>query len=228
MANREYEVALSFAGEQRAYVQEVAAGLQAAGVRYFFDERSVADMWGEDLVGYLDRVYRRDSRFAVVFVSVAYAAKVWPRAELRSALARAVEEKGAYILPVRFDDTDLPGLLPTVGDLNARHLEAGDIVRALLQKLGRASAQAQRPAPGRVPQVPRRTSTPTLRRKNALLGHVRDCTLAARRPFARRRSHDAQLLGLPVSRFGVRCRLRAVLVRPRVDTPRSDQRRWAG
>ena len=106
---------------------------------HFFDERAPAEMWGEDLVTYLDRVYRRDARFVAVFVSAEYAEKVWTRTEFRSALARAIQEKGAYILPVRFDETELPGLLPTTGNLDARQLKPADVVNALLQKLGRTA-----------------------------------------------------------------------------------------
>ena len=41
-----YDIALSFAGEDRAYVQEVATALQAAGVKVFYDEFETADLWG--------------------------------------------------------------------------------------------------------------------------------------------------------------------------------------
>ena len=48
----------------------------------------------------------------VVFISAEYAARDWTRAELGAALARAVRERREYVLPARFDDTLLPGLLP--------------------------------------------------------------------------------------------------------------------
>jgi hypothetical protein len=41
---------------------------------------------------------------------------VWTSLEARSAQARALEEKGSeYILPIRVDDIELEGLLPTIG-----------------------------------------------------------------------------------------------------------------
>ena len=43
------------------------------------------------------------------------ACKVWPTPELRSAQARALSQSVEYILPVRFDETEIPGLLNTVG-----------------------------------------------------------------------------------------------------------------
>ena len=42
-----YEVVLSFAGEQRVYVEEVARMLTAAGVRIFYDNYEVANIWGK-------------------------------------------------------------------------------------------------------------------------------------------------------------------------------------
>lgn len=153
MPDFKHEVALSFAGEQRTYVQQVAAGLDAAGVSNFFDERASVEMWGEDLAVYLERVYRNEARFVVVFVSAEYAEKAWPRREFRSALARAIEEKGAYILPVRFDDTELPGLLPTVGYLSAQELQPIDVVRAIQEKLGHDVVSDEPAQPTRTPRV---------------------------------------------------------------------------
>jgi hypothetical protein len=47
----------------------------------------------------------------VVFVSAEYAARDWTRLERRAALNRAVRERREYVLPARFDDKPLPGLL---------------------------------------------------------------------------------------------------------------------
>ena len=50
----------------------------------------------------------------VVFLSAEYAARDWTRPERRAALARAVRERREYVLPARFDDTLLPGLLSDI------------------------------------------------------------------------------------------------------------------
>lgn len=109
-----YDIALSFAGEQRDYVRAVASCLKQTEVTYFFDEDNRVDLWGRNLVDVLDRTYRHRARFVVMFVSRAYAEKVWPNLERQSAQSRAIEEVEPYILPVRFDDTDLPGLQRSV------------------------------------------------------------------------------------------------------------------
>ena len=71
-----------------------------------------------------------------MFVSRHYAAKIWPAAERKAALARAMEQKGAYILPVRIDDTELEGLLPIVDYKSYDRYGTEGIVDLILQKLG--------------------------------------------------------------------------------------------
>jgi hypothetical protein len=131
----EYDVCLSFAGEQRDYVEMIAAGLKERGLRVFYDADETVDLWGKDLAEHLDHVYRRASRYCVVFISEAYAAKPWTRHERRSALARAIEEEGEYILPVRFDDTELPGLRPTVAYVDLRRYAPETLVEFLVEKV---------------------------------------------------------------------------------------------
>ena len=110
----EFDVAVSFAGEDRELVEEIVSRLKGAGIHVFFDTDYQADMWGEDLVEYLDQVYRVKVRYTIMFISRFYAEKMWTRHERRSALARALEQRSAYILPVRLDSTALDGLRPTM------------------------------------------------------------------------------------------------------------------
>jgi hypothetical protein len=134
----EFDVAMSFAGEDREFVEKVVEPLKKAGVRVFYDSDYMADTWGENLVEYLDEIYRVKARYAIIFVSQRYAAKMWTRHERRSAVARGLQQSSAYVLPVRLDDTNLPGLLPTVGYLDARHVGLDGIVQAALKKLSLA------------------------------------------------------------------------------------------
>jgi hypothetical protein len=115
-----YHIALSFAGEQRDYARAVASCLKQTEVTYFFDEDNRVDLWGRNIVDVLDRTYRHRARFVVMFVSRTYAEKVWPNLERQSAQSRTIEEVEPYILPVRFDDTDLPGLQRSISYVDAR------------------------------------------------------------------------------------------------------------
>jgi hypothetical protein len=45
----QWDVALSFAGAQRDYVEQVAQALQARGVRCFYDDDEEIGQWGKSL-----------------------------------------------------------------------------------------------------------------------------------------------------------------------------------
>ena len=96
-----YDVALSFAGEDRAYVEQVAVALDAAGVHVFYDRLEEANLWGKDLYSYLDEIYRRKARYCIVFISEAYGQKLWTNHERESAQARAFESSGAVFPSLR-------------------------------------------------------------------------------------------------------------------------------
>jgi len=132
-----YDVCLSFAGEQRDYVELIARDLKAAGLDVFYDQdEDIAPMlWGRDLGEYLDYIYREASRFCLMFISADYARKEWTKHERRSALARVIKEGGGYLLPARFDDTELPGLRPTTGYLDLREVAPKTLVEYLVKKL---------------------------------------------------------------------------------------------
>ena len=149
----EFEVALSFAGEDREYVRDVRDKLVTLGRRVFYDEDRLSEMWGTDLPEYLDSVYRERARFAVAFISQHYVAKAWPRHEKRSALARALEEKGPYLLPVRLDDVPVPGLPSTVGCIDARRTGIDQLVKLIVEKLdGSPSVGGRLAWDGRTPR----------------------------------------------------------------------------
>lgn len=129
------DIAISFAGEDRIYAEELATLLIDNGVRVFYDAFAKAELWGEDLYSYLDNIYRTRARFCVVLISKHYAGKLWTNHERRSAQARAFSDAGVYILPIRLDSTDLPGLPPTVGYLQWQNESAEAIVGLIIEKL---------------------------------------------------------------------------------------------
>jgi hypothetical protein len=126
-ATYDYDVALSFAGEDRPYVNEVAELLRAYGVRVFYDVYEQHSLWGKDLYTHLDEVYRLRSRYCVMFLSRYYGEKLWTDHERKSAQARAFNERGEYLLPVRLDPTEIPGVRQTTGYLDGRALSPTDI-----------------------------------------------------------------------------------------------------
>ncbi len=83
-------------------------------------------------------LYRQHARFWVMFISKHYAEKVWTTHERRAALARAMAERTEYVLPARFDDTEIPGLRPTIAYVDPREEAPEQLADLVLQKLGRA------------------------------------------------------------------------------------------
>jgi len=131
----DYDVALSFAGEDRNYVEQVAAYLQNKGVRVFYDNFKKADLWGKNLIDHLGNIYAENSRFIVIFVSKHYAGKKWPDQEHKSARERAFNMQEDCILPARFDDTELPGLSPSTSFIDLRTTSAEELGELIIQKI---------------------------------------------------------------------------------------------
>lgn len=132
-----YEVALSFASEDREYVESVAEYLKNNNIKVFYDKYEEVTLWGKDLAEHLDKVYRGRARYCVMFISKNYANKVWTSHERRSALAKAIEEKEEYILPARFDDTEITGIRSTIGYVDLSKKTPEQLGKMILQKLGR-------------------------------------------------------------------------------------------
>jgi hypothetical protein len=95
----DYDVAISFAGEQRREAEGIARRLRAAGVSVFYDAYEQVDLWGKNLYDHLAGVYQHKARYCLMLVSAAYAAKVWTTHERQNAQARALTENTEYILP---------------------------------------------------------------------------------------------------------------------------------
>jgi hypothetical protein len=133
--SRSYDVALSFAGEDRTYVDAVANALKGLDVEVFYDQFEQVELWGADLAEHLGNVYGKQSRFVVLFASKHYAKKAWPNHEKRFALGAQLKDGKGRILPVRFDDTEIPGLPPTTGYLDLRVLSPEKLAELIRQKI---------------------------------------------------------------------------------------------
>ena len=100
------------------------------------DDFEKIELWGKHLTEELHRVYEYEAQLAVMFISKEYIEKAWPRHERQSMLSRAVREPGEYILPVRFDDTAVPGLQESVGYVQAKDHSPAELATMIAMKLG--------------------------------------------------------------------------------------------
>jgi hypothetical protein len=131
-----YQVALSFAGEQRDYVDAVARALRSRGIAVFYDRFEAVALWGKDGVEFFHRLFAADAAYVVMFISKDYVDKKWTRHERRAALSRAIAEKGEYVLPVRFDDSAVPGLPDTMQYLRAQDYDPAALAALISKKIG--------------------------------------------------------------------------------------------
>lgn len=133
--SREFDIALSFAGEDRGYVDQVANLLRDSGVKVFYDLFEEANLWGKNLYDYLSDIYMNKALYTIMFISKHYAKKLWPTHERQAMQARAFQEHQEYILPARFDDTPIPGVLPTVAYIPLAGREPQNFVEIVQKKL---------------------------------------------------------------------------------------------
>ncbi|MBI2427964.1 MAG: TIR domain-containing protein [Ignavibacteriales bacterium] len=130
-----YDVSFSFAGENRDYVERCADILKTKGIKVFYDSFEKASLWGKNLVDHLADIYSNRSRFVVMFVSEHYIKKAWPTHERQHAQARALVTNDVYILPAKFDDSEVPGLPSTVSYIDLRKTTPEEFVELILKKL---------------------------------------------------------------------------------------------
>jgi tetratricopeptide (TPR) repeat protein len=135
----EYEIVLSFAGEQRKYVEETSKYLKELGIKYFYDYDEQIDLWGKNLTQHLDKIYSEKSLYFIPFISKEYVKKRWTNLELSSALERNMKDKRQdfqqYILPVKFDDTRAPGIPSTIGIIDAKKISPKDLADIIFEKV---------------------------------------------------------------------------------------------
>lgn len=154
-----YDVTLSFAGEDRAHAEALAERLRAVGVKVFYDLYEAASLWGKDLYEHLHSIYSEQASHCVIFVSEHYAKKLWTTHERKAAQERALRERGGeYILPIRIDETRLPGLSETIGYVSIS--EGIDrIAEMLLVKLGKRNSVGRTSTPSVTSSAPEKPAS---------------------------------------------------------------------
>jgi gluconate kinase len=131
-----YDVALSYAREDRMYAEDLADILRNQGVEVFYDRYEKPDLWGKNLYTHLADIYQNKARYCVMFLSRNYALKQWTKHEREAAQARAFKEREEYILPIRLDNTEIPGLPSTIAYLNWNEETIESIADTIIKKLG--------------------------------------------------------------------------------------------
>ncbi|TMQ19178.1 MAG: toll/interleukin-1 receptor domain-containing protein [Deltaproteobacteria bacterium] len=76
-----YDVAISYAGEDRQLGRALYEGLHGRGIKVFFAEAETDWLWGQDLYQVLPNLYAQEAGTVLVLCTTHYCAKHWTRVE---------------------------------------------------------------------------------------------------------------------------------------------------
>lgn len=105
--NYEFDVAISFAGENRELARKFSEKLELFDVSVFFDELYESNLLGKALSKQFTRIFNEDSRFVLCFLDANHHDKIWPTFERETFRARLKDEA---IIPVYLDNTRFLGI----------------------------------------------------------------------------------------------------------------------
>jgi hypothetical protein len=154
---KRFQIALSFPGEQRAYVAQVAEHLanEIGRERLLYDQYHEAEFARPNLDSHLQGLYHDQSELIAVFLCADYERKEWCGLEWRALRDLIKRRRDAEIMPLRFDATEVAGLFSTdgyvwIGD-GRSPTEVADLI---LQRWRQETGQQPKPPQPVIPLIP--------------------------------------------------------------------------
>ena len=139
MSTQRFKIALSFPGEHRSFVEQVASKLAHEVGRYqvLYDRYYEAEFARPDLDTYLQRLYHDESELIAVFLCADYERKEWCGLEWRAVRDLIKKRKASTVMPLRFDNTEIPGLFSIDGYVWIDKRTPEQIADLILQRMGK-------------------------------------------------------------------------------------------
>lgn len=128
-----YDIAVSYASEQKNFVSRVVRILEQEGLHVFYAPDREADLTGHDMIGVFYNVYRYQSLYVACFISEAYLNKDITMHEAKTALVRERHEKRGCMIPISFEGAQIPDMNPDIISLNADKLREVEIADRLVE-----------------------------------------------------------------------------------------------
>ncbi len=137
ITRHEFDVGLSFPGEARSIVEQVARELEAriGPNAYFYDNNYVSQLARPSLDTLLQDIYRNRSKLIVVFLSTDYKRKDWCGVEFRAIREIIMARDNQRIMFVRVDDGAVDGVFRTDGYVDARRFSPAQIAQFIAERL---------------------------------------------------------------------------------------------
>lgn len=136
-----FKIALSFPGEYRDFVEQVASRLADAVGRdqVLYDRYYEAEFARPNLDTYLQRLYHDESELIAVFLCADYERKEWCGLEWRAIRTLIMKRQSSTVMPLRFDNTEIPGLFSIDGYVWIDKRTPEQIADLILQRMGKHS-----------------------------------------------------------------------------------------
>ncbi|MHC4696035.1 MAG: TIR domain-containing protein [Planctomycetota bacterium] len=134
---KRFKIALSFPGEHRAFVEQVARCLadQIGRDRVLYDRYYEAEFARFDLDTYLQRLYHDQSELIAVFLCADYERKEWCGLEWRAILDLIKKRQISAVMLLRFDNTEIPGLFSTAGSAWIGDRQPEEVADLILERM---------------------------------------------------------------------------------------------
>ncbi len=138
-----YDIALSFAEEELAVAEQIAAALKAKSVSYYLYTEHTAENLGKKLMQISQQVYGIDTKHVLMLTSEKFVKKYWTSIESQIVQV-AADGKPDFIFRVKLDETRVDGVPDTNVSLkwNNNADEIADIIKnKLALKQGKQTLQ---------------------------------------------------------------------------------------
>jgi hypothetical protein len=142
----EYDVAVSFAREDKAAAEKLAKLLIDRHQKVFLDAYTPTDTWGNDVADHLVNLYARKARYCLLLISRHHPLKSWTEEDRTSVSQLALRDAEAYILPLQLDETEVPGVADVKGYRDLRQDSMESIVNLLKEKLNETKTRSGPPS----------------------------------------------------------------------------------
>lgn len=135
--SKRFAVALSFPGEHRDYVKQIADALVTSLTkpRVFYDRYYEAELSRPNLDTYLQKIYHDESELVVVVLCKEYDEKEWCGLEFRAIRDLIKKRRDHEIMFVRVADGDVKGVFGIDGYVDAKNRPATEIAQVICDRL---------------------------------------------------------------------------------------------
>jgi hypothetical protein len=137
ITKHKFDVAFSFPGEARSYVESIAAELerQIGPNSYFYDNNYKAQLARPSLDLLLQDIYRNRSKLVVVFLCEKYQEKTWCGIEFKAIREILAERKDEKIMYVKMDDDKVDGVFSIDGYIDGTKHTSKEIAEFIQERV---------------------------------------------------------------------------------------------